>query len=124
MKRSWQLSVLLFICLACSKPLPGLVNFDAKVWKDDPKGCKGLRRAFYESLEAQRESLKGLSERDLMELLGKPDQKDLSEHHKKIYIYIIEPGPECNPGDSTSTILEVRFNATGVSKEVSFPIIG
>ena len=67
---------------------------------------------------AQRHLLTGLSEGDLVSLLGKPDKNDLSEHHEKFYTYYFTPGPECN-GGSSYTVLEVRFNATGVSKEVA-----
>lgn len=69
---------------------------------------------------SQRDKLKGLSERDLVKLLGSPDLNDLSEHHEKYYTYFLEPGPECNKADSATSVLEVRFNATGVSKEVAF----
>jgi len=108
--------------LSCSKPVPELDGVDTQVWKDDYKGCKGTRTQFLKPLEDQRDKLKGLSERDLVKLLGKPDRNDLSERHEKFYSYFIEPSMECK-GDSATVILEIRFNATGVSREVTITAI-
>ncbi len=121
MRRSLLLSSLL-ICVACSKPAPELADFNLDTWKDDLKGCKGNRVQYLKPLDAQRDKLKGLSERDLIKVLGRPDRNDLSQRHEKYYSYFIEPAPECK-GDSATTILEIRFNATGVSKEVAITAI-
>jgi len=118
MRQSLLLSAVLLLVVSCSRPAPQLDQFDPKVWKDDFKGCKGNRVEYLEAVRTQRDKLKGLSERDLVGLLGKPDRNDLSEHHEKFYRYFIEPAPECK-GDSATVVLEVRFNATGVSKEVT-----
>jgi hypothetical protein len=121
MKRSLLLSVI--FCLSCSRPIPELAGFDRAVWKNDPKGCNRNRIQFLAALNEQRNKLKGLSESDLVAVLGNPDKKDLSEHHEKFYSYFIEPATDCGKGDSATTILEVRFNATGVSKEVAIVAI-
>lgn len=115
MKRSWRLSIFLLLCFACSKPLPQLDDIDLQAWKDDYEGCLNKRIGYSDALQSQKDKLKGLSERDLVQLLGRPNRNDLSEHHEKFYSYFIE----CNE-DSSSLMLEVRFNATGVSKEVTF----
>lgn len=117
MRLSLLLSVLLF-CISCTKSAPELGDFDPKIWKDDPKGCKGEREQYSDPIFVQRHMLKGLSEIDIVSVLGKPDKNDLSEHHEKFYSYYITPAPECN-GATGFEILEVRFNATGVSKEVT-----
>ena len=119
MKRSLLFSAFLLLCIACSKPLPELTGFDTKVWKDDYKGCLSSRAQYVESIRSQRDKLKGLSEKDLVSLLGKPDRNDLSERHEKFYYYFISPGPGCEGVDSLGMALIVRFNATGVSKEVA-----
>jgi hypothetical protein len=106
------------LCLSCSRPIPELNGVDLSVWKNDLKGCKGDRIQFLKPLIEQKDKLKGLSEMDLVKLLGRPDKNDLSEHHEKFYSYSIKPSPDCKI-DSATTVLEVRFNATGVSKAVS-----
>lgn len=118
MKRSLRFSAFLFVCFACSKPIPELNDIDLSVWKNDLKGCKGDRVQFFKPLNEQKDKLKGLSEIDLVKLLGKPDRNDLSERNEKYYSYFIEPAVECGK-DSATMILEIRFNATGVSKEVA-----
>ena len=119
MKRSLLLSTLVFLCLSCSKPLPELKGYDQSIWKDDYKGCKMSRGIFLESLRAQRDQLKGLSEKDIVTLLGRPDRNDLSKRHEKFYYYFIAPGPGCEGVDSVGLSLIVRFNATGVSREIA-----
>lgn len=113
MKRSLLLSIL--VCFCCSKPVPELVGFNSDDWKNDPKGCHGVRESYITSLEQQRDKLKGLSEGDLITLLGRADRTDLSEHHEKFYYYFFR----CPEGDEIKNALIVRFNATGVSKEVA-----
>lgn len=117
MKRSLLLSIVV-LCVCCSKPVPDLTGVDLSVWKNDLKGCKGDREQYVEAIRGQRDKLKGLSELDLVRLIGNPDRNDLSERHGKFYYYFIEPGPGCNESDSVGLSLIVRFNATGVSKEV------
>jgi hypothetical protein len=118
MRRSLLLSAFV-VCLSCSRPIPELTDINLDQWKNDFKGCKGLRSPFTESLRSQKDKLKGLSERDLVALLGRPDRNDLSEHHGKSYQYFIAPGPGCEGVDSVGLSLTVRFNATGVSREVA-----
>lgn len=119
MKRRLLPSIAVILLWACSNPLPDLEGVDLAVWKDDRQGCHGKRTPFEESLRSQREKLKGLSEMDVVRLLGRPDRNDLSERNEKYYYFFIDPAPECEAGDSTATRLVIRFNATGVSKEVS-----
>lgn len=114
MKRSLLLSVIV-ICFSCSRPLPELVEFNSDDWKNDPKGCHHVREKYINSLEQQRDKLKGLSEGDLITLLGRPDRTDLSEHHEKFYYYFLR----CPETETVDNALIVRFNATGVSKEVA-----
>ncbi len=117
MRHAWLLSFF-FICLSCSKPLPQLSDVDLSEWKDDPKACNGTRSKFLEPLQRQRDKLKGLSEGDLVDLLGKPDLNDLSRRHEKFYYFYIDKAPACG-GDSTANWLIVRFNAVGLSREVA-----
>src|SRR4051812_16518901 len=118
MRLSLLCSVLFVLCSSCSRPLPELADFDETAWKADLKGCKNSRGVFVEPIKSQKDKLKGLSERDLVKLLGPADRNDLSEHHGKSYYYFITPGPGCTGVDSVGLSLIVRFNATGVSREV------
>lgn len=119
MKRSLLLSLFIFILVGCSKPLPELTGVDLREWKDDPNGCKGVRQGYVEAFKDQREKLKGLSELDLVRLLGTPDRKDLRERQERFYYYYMFPSSKCSDGSATAAQLIIRFNATGVSREVA-----
>lgn len=118
MRRSLLCSLLLLVCFSCSRPIPEITGVDLNAWKDDSYGCKGNRKTYVGAIREQRDKLKGLSERDLVNVLGKPDKLDLSEHHEKFYYYYIVP-VSCDPPNGATTSLIVRINATGVSKEVT-----
>jgi SmpA / OmlA family len=119
--RKW---LLLSVCLvfSCGKPLPDLSPIDLAQWKEDKGGCKQIRSAFLSDLTNQKDELKGLSEGDIIKLLGRPDRNELYKRNQKFYYYDLEPGKAC---DSTLTNqqLIVRFNAMGMAKEVAIETI-
>ena len=73
-----------------------------------------------ESIKSQKEKLLSLSENQIVQLLGKPDQNELYKRNQKFYSYFISPSPECSPEITSSEILIIRFNAMGLAKEVNF----
>lgn len=120
MKIGWLLSVWVGIAvLGCTRPIPALDGFDASRWKSDIKGCQGLRIPMIDAIRTQRDKLKGLSEVDLATLLGNPDRNDLAPRNEKFYYYYLQPSPQCAGGHDDALQLIVRFNATGVSREVA-----
>lgn len=107
------------LLVGCGKPPPTLQNFDSDKWKADKNGCAGERKQFYTSLTTQRSTLLGFEELQLIELLGRPDQNELSKRNQKFYFYFIDPAPVCGEKtDSLAKKLTIRFNAMGISKEV------
>jgi len=112
--------VFTFVFFSCGKPLPTLDGFDLKSWNEDKYGCAGKRMGMQESIIAQREKLLALGELQIVDLLGKPDQNELSKRNQKFYYYYLQSAKECNNSDSTITPrrLAIRFNAMGLAKEV------
>jgi hypothetical protein len=111
--------VLVFFVIGCSKPLPTLQNFDTEKWKADKNGCDGERKLMLASIESQRSELLGYEELQLVELLGRPDQNELSKRNQKFYFYFIDPAPICVDNDGiTPKKLTIRFTAMGLAKEV------
>ncbi len=107
-----------FILITCGKPLPDLTPIDLAQWKDDKGGCKQQRIKFIEELKNQKDELKGLSEKDIIQLLGRPDHNELYKRNQKFYYYDVDPGKGCeNP--ATGQQLIIRFTAMGYAKEVS-----
>jgi hypothetical protein len=115
-----KLFVVVFLLLiACSKPLPDLAPIDLKQWKADKDGCLGYRQSIAESLMDQTDKLKGLSEKKIIELLGRPDRNELYKRNQKFYYYLLEPGAPCAGAKDHPIELVIRFNAMGYAKEVS-----
>lgn len=114
--------LLMLIFSACGKPLPELENMDLEIWKADRNGCKHDREKMIAPLKEQKDKLKGLSEDDIIKLLGRPDQNELWKRNQKFYKYFIEPGGPCQQ-DSADVILSIRFNAMNLAKEVEVTVI-
>lgn len=115
------LNVLLLavLLLGCGKALPVLEGIDMEKWKADQDACQGYRQSVATSLKSEINKLKGLSEMDIIRLLGKPDQNELYKRNQKFYSFFISPGPHCQSSDSAAHKLILRFNAMGYAQLVS-----
>lgn len=120
--RKWLLLSVVCLVFSCGKPLPDLSPIDLAQWKEDKGGCKNIRTSYLAALTEQKDELKGLSEGDIIELLGRPDRNELYKRNQKFYYYDLEPGKGC---DSTlfNQQLILRFNAMGMAKEVSIEML-
>ena len=121
MKKSLLFSVVL-VAFSCGKPLPDLSPIDLSLWKEDKGGCKNIRANFLTDLASQKDELKGLSEKDIIGLLGRPDRNELYKRNQKFYYYDIEPGKTCDTL-ATNQQLILRFNAMGRAKEVAVEMV-
>ncbi len=110
---------LCLLILSCGKPLPDLSPIDLNQWKADKGGCAQTRTRFLVDLQNQKEELKGLSEKDIITLLGRPDQNELYKRNQKFYRYDITPGKSCVSPLVAGQRLVIRFTAMGYAKEVS-----
>ena len=109
----------LLLLLACNNSTQ-LTGIDKERWAEDPNGCKGLRMEMYDDLKKNLENIKGSTQTELVELLGKPDMNELYKRSQKFFIYHLSPHKSCN-SDTTVTdnvYLSIRFNAMGLAKEV------
>ena len=94
-------------------------DINLQSWKDDHNGCAGKRISMVDSFVGQKQKLLGLSEMDIISLLGKPDQNELYDRNQKFYHYYFEPSPSCPQPASNPRKLSIRFNAMGLAKEVA-----
>lgn len=116
---SYRLSVAAFLVfISCVKDLPALKGIDLEKWKEDKNACSGIRSDTQESLRNELTKLKGLSEANIITLLGKPDQNELYKRNQKFFHYYLTPGPGCESPDSVSHTLVIRFNAMGYAQLV------
>jgi outer membrane protein assembly factor BamE (lipoprotein component of BamABCDE complex) len=116
--------LIVFICvlilaISCSERRTEITGIDWDAWKTDKNGCHQKREAARHDLEQQKDLLKSMSEMDVVNLMGRPDQTELYKRNQKFYTYFITGGPGCTQADSSSRKLIVRFNAMGLAKEVA-----
>ena len=72
-----------------------------------------------DALRNQRNKLEGLTETQIVELLGRPDQNELYKRNQKFYHFFLQPGPACGLNQGKALKLSIRFNATERAKEVA-----
>lgn len=70
------------------------------------------------AITKEKEKLKVLSEMDIIQLLGRPDENDLLQRSQKFYVYYLEPGPLCDQSKAEAKKLILRMNAMSLTKEV------
>jgi hypothetical protein len=121
MVRSKWFSFLLVCLLAfsCGKKLPELTGIDRPSWIADKNACMGKRTIMISSIKQEKDKLLSLNEMQVVDLLGRPDQNELSKRNQKFYYYFLEPAPDCMPKVDSSSRLVIRFNAMGLAKDVS-----
>jgi len=110
-------SLLALLLAGCGKPLPKFDNINLEKWKNDKWGCTSERRKALPELLDQKEKLKGLSQDDIVKLLGRPDTNELYKRNQKFFYYYLTPGEKCGR-DTVTQRLSLRFNAMGFAKEV------
>lgn len=92
-------------------------NFDAKAWKDDKNGCKGLRKTLASEIISRKQEIYGFTELEVIKSFGKPDINDLMRRQQKIYHYHLSHEEAC-PNDSTTLSLKMKFNAIDQVNEI------
>jgi len=114
-----SLSIIFLFVVACTASVPELDGFNAESWKTDRNACDGEREKLRANLLNQKDKLLGLSEMEMVEVLGKPDEQEIYKRSEKFFYYYLSPSSECeNPAPSPER-LAIRFNAVGLAKEIS-----
>ena len=106
------------LCICCSGHREEITGVDWEAWRNDRQGCSNNRRTYQSAIDDQKERLKSLSEMEIVELMGRPDQTELLKRNQKFFTYFITGGPGCAVADSVVALLTIRFNAMGLAKEV------
>lgn len=107
---------------ACGHSLPTMEGFDDAAWRSDPYACQNKRAAQLPALNRYRDQLYGARIANIDNLLGRPDEEELSAQTEKTYYYYVEPGTQCEPSHrrSTANKLTLRFGPLGVVTEVLY----
>lgn len=116
----WLSFTFLVLCFSCNKSLPSLDGIDKGRWEEDKNGCRNVRASMREAIDAQKEKLLALDQLQIVKLLGRPDQNELSSRNQKFFYYFLDPGPACQLSSrADAERLAIRFNAMGLAKEVA-----
>ncbi len=112
------LAALLSGCQSAGK----FAEFNSGVWKNDRLGCGGKRQQLRGQFDKIRLELKGSTQAQVINLLGKPDFQRLYQRNQKFYIYFMEPGSQCQGKSEASRARTVvlRFSAIGLVTEVLY----
>lgn len=94
MKHLYILIVTLLSFSACTNG-PSIEGFDSEQWKEDLKGCKGVRKSMAVPLLNNKEKLKKYRYEQVLQFMGRPDITDRYNRGKKTIKYFIEPGRQC-----------------------------
>jgi hypothetical protein len=78
----------------CNKKLD-LKGFDSVSWKADKNGCNGLRNKQSTVLNKISSSMIGISESQLLDILGKPNRYELGERGTRNYEYYLKGDKSC-----------------------------
>jgi hypothetical protein len=97
--------------MACGN-VPELENIDLKKWKEDKHACNEYRIEVVDDLLLQKDKLKGLSQNEMIKLLGSADKHQLYERSQKFFIYYLNPNENCDQyTESYLKALYIRFNS-------------
>jgi hypothetical protein len=103
--------VIFLLSLACGEA-PKLENIDLKNWKEDKNACHEYRITAVDDLLTQKDKLKGLSQNEIINLLGTADKHQLYERSQKFFIYYLQPNENCNQyTEGYIKALYIRFNS-------------
>jgi len=112
MKTAQLFPMAILLCIMACTEIPKLENIDIQKWKDDKNGCKGNRVEAIDDLLAQKAKLKGLSQNEIIQLLGTADKHQLYERSQKFFIYYLEANENCEKyTEGYIKALYIRFNS-------------
>lgn len=100
---------------------PDIPGFDEAAFRQDMGGCEGIRNGMKEQIFAIEDEIKGLSQQQVMNVLGRPDKHELASRGQKSFVYYIESSPACEQNDTTAPLtMYIRFSALDAVTEVRF----
>lgn len=103
----------------CDKPVE-IQGFDKSAWKADRMACNGHRLGQETVIMEAREAFLGLSQEEIIDLMGKPERQELYSRGQKFYIYYLSPSSKCQEGqaDVNTRFLYIRFSAINQVNEI------
>lgn len=120
----------LLLCSWEKKSKVYINGFNREAWIKDSTGCLGLRArlGLCDTLFCNREKLLGLSDKEIIEFLGKPNRSYLSKSlvHGEVtsFYYYVVGGPQCDKGyKKDNRSLDIMTMCVLMSKGKVFEIV-
>ncbi|MCP4520788.1 MAG: hypothetical protein GY827_03690 [Cytophagales bacterium] len=111
---------LVTLCFCACSPNVDLKNFKATQWKNDPNGCKGERTNEIEHIKEIQEELIGMSQPQIRQVFGRPDEQFLHERMNNLNVYYIDKGTKCDTPHANPMKMTLEFNGLNQLKLVRF----
>ncbi|QCR21670.1 hypothetical protein [Pontibacter sp. SGAir0037] len=123
MKKTYLLLLLLggLLFSSCSEPAR-IEGFDSSTWINDKNACNGTRAEMQRDFDAIRKELYGKEEKEIRDILGKPDGEQLMSRGQRMFYYYLEAGSQCQENNKLSTAnkAEIRFNSLNKVSEITY----
>lgn len=112
------LGLTLTLLSACTKKVE-TGDFDARAWREDKKGCSGVRSTMIDDLLELKPNLLGHYQKRIIKVLGDPEEQELYKRSQTYYIYYIDGASDCPNAIQNPRKLEIKFTALGMANEVN-----
>lgn len=118
MKHLFYIILSIGLLSSCTES-PEFVKFSQEDWKVDNLGCDGLRKNEVLHLKEIKDAIQGIGERNVIDILGRPNRHVLGKRMKKNYFYFVESKCE-NLTSTPLSWLKVKFNSVSQVEEVVY----
>lgn len=112
-------SIILTVITGCAKN-PDLKGFDQELWRRDTRSCQNVRASLLDDFRKVSFNLTGLSHREIISILGKPEGESLENSGMRVFYYYTQPGPHCEKKPSAASRIAIRFDVLDRVNEVMF----
>jgi hypothetical protein len=118
MRNTLLLIVILASMSSCLKKVD-VGDFDRESWQNDPKGCLSERPDLIQELNKHKKAMLGLYQKDVISVLGQPEEQELYKRSQTYYIYYIDAAPGCQNPVENPRKLYIRFTSLGIANEIT-----
>ena len=112
-----SITIIGYFVLSCKKE-ENIRNFDKIQWDNYQKECSYYRLETIQNILDQEDQLLRKNQNEIVKLLGKPSEHELSSRNRKYFYYLLTPQPPCKKISSSQKYLSIRFNALGIADEL------
>lgn len=118
LKQALPFLTILILSTGCLKKVT-VENFDQDTWASDPKGCQSKRIELIPQINENKKKLLGLYQKDILKILGQPEEQELYKRSQTYYIYYLDAAQSCDQPVENPRKLFIRFTSLGIANELT-----